>query len=128
MHIPVVAWLLIALNSIVLLVAISLFVLMTLVGGLVRDPEARMILPIVGTILPAITGLLTLPDFIAAFGLLARKRWDRILGVVVGVLNLPGFPLGTLVGGCTIFVLMQDAAANYFASPPTRMQTAPHPA
>ncbi|MBI5029781.1 MAG: hypothetical protein HZB51_04585 [Chloroflexi bacterium] len=127
-HVPIVAWLLIGLNTIVLLVAMSMFVLMMFVGGLVRDSEARMILPVVGTILPTIMGLLTLPDFIAAFGLLARKRWARILGVVVGILNLPGFPMGTMIGAYAIFVLMQDAATNYFASPPTRLQTALHPA
>lgn len=119
-HVPVVAWLLIALNSFVLLAALGVFVLMTSLGGLVRDSEARMILLIIGTIIPAIMAALTLPDFIAAFGLLAHKRWARILGVVVGILNLPGFPIGTLIGGYAIFVLMQDAATSFFASPPAR--------
>lgn len=127
-HVPVVAWLLIVMNAIVLIVALGIFALMMLASGFVRDAEARMILPVVGAILPTIMMLLTVPDFIAAFGLLARKRWGRILGVVVGFLNLPGFPIGTLVGAYAIFVLMQDAATNYFASPPTRLQTAPHPA
>ncbi len=127
-HVPIVAWLLIVFNAIVLLVAVGMFVLMALIGGIAHDPQARTILPIVGGILPAIMALLTLPDFIAAFGLLARKRWARILGVVVGILNLPGFPMGTLVGAYAIFVLMQDTAASYFASPPSRLQTAPRPA
>jgi hypothetical protein len=127
-HVPIVAWLLIGLNTIVLLVAMGMLALMMGAASFVRDPEARMILPVVGAILPTMMGLLTLPDFVAAFGLLARKRWGRILGVVVGFLNLPGFPMGTLVGGYAIFVLMQDAATNYFASPPARLQTAPHPA
>lgn len=105
-----------------------MLVLMAGAASLVRDSEARMILRIVGTVLPVIMMMLTVPDFIAAFGLLARKRWARILGVVVGILNLPGVPMGTLVGAYTIFVLMQDAATTYFASPPARMQTAPHPA
>lgn len=127
-HVPVVAWLLIVLNSIVLLVALGLFVAMALVAGFVRDPEARVILPLLGTILPGIMGALTLPDFIAALGLLARKRWGRILRIVVGVLNLPGFPMGTLVGGYAIFVLLQDSAKGYFDSPTSRLETAPRPA
>ena len=127
-HVPVVAWLLIALNSIVLLVALSIFVVTTSVAGLVRDPEARVILPLIGTILPAIMGALTLPDFIAALGLLARKRWGRILGIVVGFLNLPGFPMGTLVGGYAIYVLLQDSAERYFDSPKSRLEAAPRSA
>lgn len=127
-HVPLVTWLLIALNTIVLLVALGMFALMMFASGFVRDPEARTILPVVGAVLPTLMGLLTLPDFITAFGLLARKRWARILGVVVGILNLPGFPMGTLIGAYAIFVLMQDAAPNYFASPSTRLQTSPHSA
>jgi hypothetical protein len=121
-------WLLTVWNVIVLLMAGLMLVLMTSVAGLVRDPEARMILPVVGAILPTIMGLLTLPDFIAAFGLLARKRWARILGVVVGILNLPGFPIGTLIGGYAIFVLMRDAATGYFARPDPCCETVPQPA
>lgn len=128
MHVPIVAWLLIAFNIIVLLVAFGMFALMAVAASFVHDSEARMILPIVGTVIPAFMALLTLPDFIAAFGLLARKRWGRILGVVVGFLNLPGFPLGTLIGAYAIFVLMQDAVTSYFVSPPARLQSSPQPA
>lgn len=127
-HVPIVAWLLIVMNTIVLVVVLGMFTLMMFVSNLVRDPEAQMILPVVGAILPAIMGLLTVPDFIAALGLLARKHWGRILGVVVGFFNLPGFLFGTLVGGYAIFVLMQDAATSYFASAPSNIQTAPHSA
>lgn len=127
-HIPVVAWLLIVLNSIVLFIAVGVFMLMISVAGLVQDPQGRQILPLVGTILPIFMGALTVPDFIAAFGLLARQRWARILGIVVGFLNLPGFPLGTLVGGYTLYVLLQDSAASYFDTPKPRLEAVPRPA
>lgn len=128
MHIPVVAWLLITLNLIVLLVAAAMLLLMTGAAAFVRDPEAKVILPIVGTILPALMGALTVPDFIAAIGLLARKRWGRVLGIVVGFLNLPGFPMGTLIGGYAIYVLTQDNAQAYFNPPQARLEPAPRPA
>jgi hypothetical protein len=129
LHVPIVAWLLIAFNAIVLLVALLVFTLMMGVATLTRDTEARMILPVVGAFLPTLMALLTLPDFIAAFGLLARKRWARILGIVVGILNLLAFPMGTVIGSYTIFVLMQDAATNYFVPPPAqRLDPAPRPA
>jgi hypothetical protein len=126
-HIPIVAWLLIALNLIVLLVAAALLLLLASAATVVRDPEVRAILPIVGTILPALLGALTVPDFIAAIGLLARQRWARILGIVVGFLNLPGFPMGTLVGGYALYVLMQDNAPAYFDPPQARREPAPRP-
>jgi hypothetical protein len=127
-QIPVVAWLLIALNGIILLVAVGLWILLTSVAGLVREPDAQMIVRIVGTLLPIIMGALTVPDFVAAVGLLARQRWARILGIVVGFLNLPGFPMGTLVGAYAISVLLQDSAKSYFDPPGSRLGTAPRPA
>lgn len=128
LHIRIVAWLLIAMNAIALLVALGIFVLMASLGGLVHDPEGRTVFTIVGTILPFFMAALTVPDLTAAFGLLAHKRWARILGIVVGILNLPGFPMGTLVGAYTIFVLMQDAAPSYFASPPSASRALPQAA
>lgn len=127
-HVPIVAWLLIGLNSIVLLVALILFLVMASFGGLVREQEGRAVFLILGTALPAIMAMLTLPDFVAAYALLARKPWGRILGIVVGFLNLPGFPMGTLVGGYVIFVLLQDGAKSYFESPGSHLTAAPQPA
>lgn len=127
-HIPVVAWLLIALNLIVLLVAAAMLLVVAGVTTLIHDPEMEVFLPAIGMILPALMGALTVPDFIAAIGLLARKRWARILGMVVGFLNLPGFPVGTLVGGYAIYVLMQDNAQAYFEPPQARLEAALRPA
>jgi hypothetical protein len=33
---------------------------------------------------------------------------------VVGVLNLINFPIGTLIGLYTLWVLMQESASDYF--------------
>ncbi len=41
---------------------------------------------------------------------------------------LPGFPMGTLVGGYAIFVLLQDSAKSYFDSPKVRFEAAPRSA
>jgi hypothetical protein len=118
LHVPVVAWLLIVFNAIALLVALGIFLLMGSLGELAPEPEAQVILPIARTLIPAFLVLLTLPGFIAAFGLLARKPWGRILGIVVGILALPGFPFGTFLGGYAIFVLVQDVAPNYLETLP----------
>jgi hypothetical protein len=46
---------------------------------------------------------------------LKRKRWGQILGIVVGALSLVNFPVGTLIGIYTLWVLLQEAATGYFA-------------
>ena len=42
--------------------------------------------------------LLGLPGLLAGYGLLTRKPWARILAIVVGILSLLNFPVGTAIG------------------------------
>ncbi len=139
---PITGWLLITHSLlgvigglIVFAVIISGSWFFTELTPVVNDPEGTRIFTILTTIntLTAIMigGLvigLSIPALVAGIGVLARKSWARILGIIVSVFALISFPIGTLIGIYAIFVLMQDAATNYFASPPARLQTAPHPA
>ena len=141
-HVPIVGWLLIAYSLLHMVGGLIAFALimtgswfLTELGPVVNDPESVRVFTILTTLntLTAILigGLvigLAIPALVAGIGLLARKSWARVLGIIVSVFALLSFPIGTLIGIYTIFVLMQDAATNYFASPPARLQTAPHPA
>jgi hypothetical protein len=124
-HIPIVAWLLIVGHAIFLLVGAFVFVLLTSIGVSVHDPVAPTILLIVGTAVAALLGLLAVPGLVAGFGLLARKSWARILAIVVAILGLLNFPLGTLIGLYVIWVLLQDAANAYFEQRAMRLETMP---
>ena len=144
-HVPIVGWLLIA-NSLLQMV-VGLFVSALIMSGnvlwaelgqlgpAVNDPDALRIFQVFNT-LTSLTAILigalviglAMPALAAGIGLLLRKRWGRILAIIAAVLGLAGIPIGTLIGIYAIFVLMQDAATNHFASPPARSQTAPQPA
>ena len=127
-HIPIVAWLLIVGHAIFLLVGAFVFVLLTSIGVSVRDPVAPTILLIVGTAVASLLGVLAGPGLVAGFGLLARKSWARILAIVVAILGLLNFPLGTLIGLYVIWVLLQDAASAYFEQRNMQLETRPNPA
>jgi hypothetical protein len=78
------------------------------------DPIALSILGIVGTVGLLFFALLALPGMLAGFGLLKRYSWARYLALVVGVLGLFNFPLGTAIGIYTFWVLLQDDSSVYF--------------
>ncbi len=141
-HVPIVGWLLIAHSLLQMVMGVVAFAYMmsaswfwTQLGQFepaTHDPEAARIFalinaPIVFT--AVVTGVLVvglaLPALIAGIGLLARKSWARVLGVIVSAFRLFAIPVGTLIGIYAIFVLMQDAATRYFSSPPARMQAMP---
>ncbi len=128
LHVPIVGWLLIVGHVIFLVAAGFVFLLLTSIGVAVRDVEASSILFIVATAVAALLGLLAIPGLVAGFGLLARKNWARILAIVVAILGLLNFPLGTLIGLYAIWVLLQDAATGYFTQHNPDLETMPKPA
>ncbi len=125
LHIPIVAWIQIVGHAIFLVIGCFIFVLLTSVGVTVRDPEASGILFIVATGVAGLLGLLAIPGLIAGLGLLAHQSWARILAIVVAILGLLNFPVGTLIGLYTLFVLLQEAATPYFTRQNPRAEIAP---
>ena len=118
MHVQIAAWLNIVANSIFLLIGLCGFVFMSGLGVLAAadsgDGVAMLILGLVGTVGLAFFAVLAVPGFLAGYGLLARKKWGQVLGIVVGMLSLLNFPLGTAIGAYTLFVLFQNSANDYF--------------
>lgn len=62
-------------------------------------PGILTLLPIgVGIFFAALVAVATIPNFVAAFGLLKRRPWGPIVALIASILNLPHIPLGTGVG------------------------------
>jgi predicted nucleic acid-binding Zn ribbon protein len=58
--------------------------------------------------------LLGMAGLAAGWGLWHREGWARVLALILGVLALFHFPLGTALGTYTLWVLVpRDAAAEY---------------
>jgi len=53
---------------------------------------------------------LGLAGLVAGVGLLKRQAWSRVLGLVLGLLNLLNLPFGTALGIYAIWVLTRDEA------------------
>ncbi|MHC4311838.1 MAG: hypothetical protein ACYSW3_05140 [Planctomycetota bacterium] len=51
-------------------------------------------------------------DVIAGIGLLKRRNWARILGIIGGILDLLAIPVGTAIGIYTIWILTKEEIIN----------------
>ena len=83
-----------------------------------QDPDAWVALPIigiVGSVLFLIALTLSIPGIITGWGLLRRKPWARILGIVLSVLHLVNFPFGTLLAIYGLYVLLSKDTLPLFA-------------
>jgi hypothetical protein len=113
-HVPIVAWLNIAGSILLLLIACFLLLLLPAIGVMSSDREALGILSIVGVVSGGFMAALALPGLLAGIGLLRRRNWGRILAIIVSFLNLLNFPIGTVIGAYSLWVLFQDSATAYF--------------
>jgi len=60
---------------------------------------------VVVLVVSAVFFAIGIPTLIAGIGLLKHKHWARILGIVVAILALTSFPMGTAAGIYTLWVL-----------------------
>jgi hypothetical protein len=116
-HIAILGWVYIIGNAFLLMLGgLGLFFFMG-IGVMSGEMEAAGILTVIGMTGLVFFAALALPGMIAGYGLLKRKSWARILTIVLGVLNLFSFPVGTAVGVYTLWVLLQDSANDFFIMP-----------
>ncbi len=113
-HVPVLGWLYVVANALVLVIGIISLILLGGIGVLVEDAVAARILILTGSVTLVLLALIALPGIVAGLGLVGRKPWARILAMVVGFLGLTAFPVGTLLGLYAFYVLLQDSAHDYF--------------
>ena len=113
-HVTILAWLNIGLSALIALIGVFALFFLTGIGVAADDPEAARILGFVGFAGAGFLITLSLPGFLAGYGLLKRRRWGRILGIVVAVIDLFEIPVGTAVGLYGLWVLTADEAPGHF--------------
>jgi hypothetical protein len=69
----------------------------------------------IGLAIAAITSILSLPSVIAGIGILKRRNWGRIIGLVLAAINLLNIPFGTALGIYTLWVLLNQESESVFS-------------
>ncbi|HEY3369199.1 MAG TPA: hypothetical protein VGK10_00040 [Prolixibacteraceae bacterium] len=114
-HINTVAALQLGLSIFNLLIALTLYSILKLIGGFIDDPSGEMVLSIIANIASTILIILSVPGIIAGMGLYKRKEWARILTLILSVIGIFNFPFGTAIGIYSIWVLIQPESVAAFA-------------
>lgn len=113
-HINVVASLQIGLSILGLFIAGLVFTLFHVIGEISNEHEAEIVLSIIANVLMILIVVLSIPSIIAGIGLFKRKEWARILTLIISVLDLFHFPLGTAVGVYSIWAMVQPETVELF--------------
>lgn len=113
-HVSVVAALQIGLSIFGIIVGVVILMILSMVGSFTGDPQAGFILRLIGSIAAVFFFVMSVPGIIAGIGLMRHKEWARILTLVLSVIGLMNFPLGTAVGIYSIWALVQDDVLSIF--------------
>ncbi|MCB0088067.1 MAG: hypothetical protein KDE54_09160 [Caldilineaceae bacterium] len=102
--------------GILLLLGTCLLAIPTLITGIVGfvdDPDALIATGILFAI-GSIVMVLCLLYLVVGYGLWTLRRWGRTAAIALGVISLVNVPIGTLVGGATIWYLLKENVAQQF--------------
>lgn len=113
-HINIVAALQIGYSILGLVIGAVLFILFHFIGDFIDEQEVKLVLPIIAKIVITVVVIFSIPGIIAGIGLFKRKEWARILTLILSVLHLLSFPLGTAVGVYSIWALVQPENVEAF--------------
>jgi hypothetical protein len=115
-HVKVLGWLWIIMGALGLIGAFCAFVSIAGGGLISGDQDALIATSITATAIGAFVFLISIPNIIAGIGLLKYKSWARILAIILAVLNLFAFPIGTALGIYTLWALLNKETAPLFES------------
>ena len=115
-QINLIAYLYIGLGILTLIGA--LIVTLAIAGGgwLSQDETAIAVTSTVGFVIGGIVALSGIFALVAGYGLLKRRSWARTLTIILSVINLLNFPIGTALGGYALWVMLQDESRAEFQS------------
>lgn len=123
------AWSHIAYGSffLLLMVLFMVFFGVVFIGASMADPAPPPVFFFVfmWLFMALIYGAMTIPAFIAGYGLLKRKKWARTWSIISAVVAAMQFPFGTAVTVYTFWFLLSDPGKflyqqNKYALPPGR--------
>jgi hypothetical protein len=120
-HITVVAVLRIG-SAIIGIMTAGLILLLLIGPGIIAqcvegDGEALVILTAIAMPLALFFILCSVLNIVGGVGILRRKNWARYLVMVLSVLDIFNFPIGTAFGIYSIWVLAKDETARLFVQP-----------
>jgi hypothetical protein len=113
-HVRILAWCFIVYSAIIVLVGVGIGSIVLFGGAISGDREAILITGAVGAGIACFLIVLSLPGMLAGIGLLKMRPWARILAIVLGVLHILSFPLGTALGIYTLWVLLNVETETLF--------------
>lgn len=113
-HVKILGILHIVIGALTVLMAVIMFAVLLGAGIVSGEEETLGILLVAGTFFVILMLLMGIPGIIGGLGLLHHRSWARILVLIVGIIKIIDFPLGTALGVYTLWVLLNEKTVKIF--------------
>lgn len=113
-HINVAASLQTGLGILGFIAGVVIYAVLLFIVKFIGETEAQAIILIVGKVIAGIILFCSLPVIIAGVGLFKKREWGRILTLIISVMHLLNFPVGTAIGVYCIWVMVQPEVIEQF--------------
>jgi len=119
-HVKVLAILYLAFAGLSVLFGLGILLLTGAVSGIVgTSGDTGFAIPFIrlgGTAAAVFCFVWAIPGFVVGFGLLGRRPWARILGIVLSALSLMHVPFGTALAVYGLWILFHRDTERLFAA------------
>ncbi|GAC1446411.1 MAG: hypothetical protein NVSMB56_04830 [Pyrinomonadaceae bacterium] len=82
---------------------------------------------VIAVVVLVITSVFTIPSFLAGYGMLNRKSWARMAGIVASCFDLLSIPLGTALGIYSLWFLLGEEGSRFYLNNQRNVLYAPPP-
>ena len=87
-------------------------------GEISGDSTAIRITSIIGQSIGAVLFIFAVPGFICGYGLITKKAWSRVFGIILSCLSLLSIPIGTIIGIYGLWILFKDETKDLLSKSP----------
>ncbi len=116
-HVQILAWIYIVFSGFHVLMGLLMFLAFLGIGAFAGIAGALPAIPIlggVGAFVFMFILIVYLPGLLAGIGMLSYAPWARILAIIISILQLFYFPVGTLLGAYGLYVLFNPETVRLF--------------
>jgi hypothetical protein len=106
-HQKIIGALFVAYGALNLTAAIALLASINVVNIFVDEIEIIQLVTVFSRLIGGALLIVSVPAIIAGIGFLQEKEWSKILGLIVGIMFLLFFPIGTIIGIYAIWLNAQ---------------------
>ena len=111
-HIYILGVLYLTLSIFMVIAGLALNYFIPMIGEVSGDPIAIRITSIVGNSLGVLLFIFAVPGVICGYGLITKKSWSRIFGIILSCFSLLSIPFGTAIGIYGLWILFKDETIN----------------